>query len=114
MAMAQRGSTPAARRASIARSGGRSPPESELMNRLFLGLAAILLLLVGIAAAKDSHDRGYLSIQDQYRKDHPSTVPGVSFDSKVQQLFPAFADAKRGDTFRVERCISCHVPDIEQ
>jgi Cytochrome C oxidase, cbb3-type, subunit III len=84
------------------------------LNRLFLGLAAALLLLVGIAAAKDAHDRGYLSIQDQYRKDHPSSVPGVSFDSKVQQLFPAFADAKRGDTFRVERCISCHVPDIAQ
>ena len=84
------------------------------MNRLFLGLAAALLILVGIAAAKDSHDRNYLAIQDQYRQDHPSTVPGVSFDSKVQQLFPAFPNAKRGDTFRVERCISCHVPDISQ
>ena len=78
------------------------------MNRLFLALAAVLLLLVGLAAAKDSHDRQYLSIQDQYRKDHP----GSQFDSKVQQLFPVFSAAKQGDTFRTERCISCHVPDI--
>ena len=84
------------------------------MNRLFLALAAALLILVGIAAAKDSHDRNYLAIQDQYRQDHPSTVPGGGFDSKVQQLFPVFPNAKRGDTFRVERCISCHVPDIAQ
>ena len=78
------------------------------MNRLFLALAAVLVLLVGLAAAKDSHDRQYLAVQDQYRKDHP----GSEFDSKVQQLFPAFTAAKQGDTFRTERCISCHVPDI--
>jgi hypothetical protein len=78
------------------------------MNKLFLVLAALLLGLIGVAAAKDSHDRAYLSIQDQYRKDHP----GSTFDSQVQQLFPSFPTAKRGDTFRTERCISCHVPDI--
>jgi hypothetical protein len=78
------------------------------MNKLFLALAAALVILVGVAAAKDSHDRNYLAIQDQYRKDHP----GSEFDTKVQQLFPTFSLAKVGDTFRVERCISCHVPDI--
>jgi mono/diheme cytochrome c family protein len=77
------------------------------MTRIFVALAAITLALVGVAAAKDSHDRQYLSIQDRYRQDH-----GGVFDSQVQQLFPVFANARRGDTFRTERCISCHVPDI--
>ena len=92
------------------------------MNKLFLALAALTLLLVGVAAAKDSHDRQYLSIQDQYKADYPACAAGAAptpdkpcdlpFDTKVQQLFPSFAEAKRGDTFRVERCISCHVPNI--
>lgn len=86
------------------------------MTKLFVALAAIFVALVGLASAKDSHDRKYLSIQDQYKADY---YPGgqdsngnPAFDSKAQQLFPSFEGAKRGDTFRVERCISCHVPDI--
>jgi cytochrome c551/c552/cytochrome c553 len=80
------------------------------MTKLFVALAAFLLLLVGIAAAKDAHDKGYLSIQQQYLKDYPSSAKLI--DVKTQQLFPSFSEAKQGDTFRVERCISCHVPDI--
>jgi hypothetical protein len=80
------------------------------MTKLFLALSAFLLLLVGVAAAKDSHDRGYLSIQEQYLKDYPTSQKLI--DVKIQQLFPSFPQAKSGDTFRVERCISCHVPDI--
>jgi mono/diheme cytochrome c family protein len=78
------------------------------MNRLFLALAAALLVLTGIAAAKDSSDRQYLAIQEQYKRDYPNQ----KLEVQVQQLFPQFPQAKRGDTFRVERCISCHVPDI--
>jgi hypothetical protein len=78
------------------------------LNRLFLALAAFVLILTGIAAAKDSSDRHYLAIQEQYKRDYPDS----KFDVKTQQLFPAFAEGRRGDTFRVERCISCHVPDI--
>ncbi|WP_337311918.1 cytochrome c [Candidatus Aeolococcus gillhamiae] len=71
-------------------------------------LSALLIALVGIAAIRDSQDRDYLAIQQRYQSDHNDT----GFNIQVQQIFPAFADAKRGDTFRVERCISCHVPDI--
>jgi Cytochrome C oxidase, cbb3-type, subunit III len=78
------------------------------VTRLFLGLSALLLVLVGIAAAKDTTDRQYLAIQEQYQKDYP----GSTFNVEVQQLFPTFPDATVGTTFRVERCISCHVPDI--
>lgn len=80
------------------------------MTKLFLGLAAVLLLLIGVAAAKDAHDRGYLSIQEQYIKDYPASAKTT--DVKVQQLFPSFEQAQQGQSFKVERCISCHVPDI--
>lgn len=75
---------------------------------LFVILSALLIALVGIAAIRDSQDRNYLAIQQQYQSDYNDT----GFNIQVQQIFPAFPDAKRGDTFRVERCISCHVPDI--
>jgi cytochrome c553 len=80
------------------------------MTKLFLTLSALLLVLIGVAAAKDAHDHGYLAIQERYLKDYPSSQKLI--DVKTQQLFPSFQLAKQGDTFRVERCISCHVPDI--
>ena len=78
------------------------------MTRLFVALSALLLILVGVAAAKDTESRQYLAIQEQYQRDYP----GSTFDVQVQQLFPTFTQATVGSTFRVERCISCHVPDI--
>jgi mono/diheme cytochrome c family protein len=84
------------------------------MTKLFVGLAALLLLLVGVAAAKDSHDHGYLSLQQDYVNHYYTSAADKAKapDIKTQQLFPAFPQAREGDTFRVERCISCHVPDI--
>ena len=78
------------------------------MTRLFVALSAALLILVGIAAAKDTSDRSYLAVQQRYQQDYPDS----SFNSQVQQLFPVFPAAQVGSTYRVERCISCHVPDI--
>ena len=78
------------------------------MTRFFVALAALTLILVGVAAAQDTSNRTYLSIQQQYQKDYP----GSTFNVQVQQLFPNFSAATVGSTFRVERCISCHVPDI--
>ncbi len=76
---------------------------------IFVGLSVVLLGLVGWAAFKDSSSRTYITIQAQYLKDYPSS----DFNVQVQQLFPAFPQATiEGDTYRVERCISCHVPDI--
>lgn len=78
------------------------------MRWLFVTLSAMLIALVGWAAVRDSTDRDYLSIQQRYQSDYNDT----GFNVQIQQAFPQFADAKRGDTFRVERCISCHVPDL--
>lgn len=78
------------------------------MRGLFLVLAVGLVALVGIAAYRDSANRDYLAIQQRYQADYNDT----GFNIQAQQLFPSFPQAKQGDTFRVERCISCHVPDI--
>jgi mono/diheme cytochrome c family protein/cytochrome c551/c552 len=78
------------------------------MRWLWVILSAVMIALVGIAAIRDSQDRDYLTIQQRYQSDHKTTA----FNIQIQQIFPVFPDAKRGDTFRVERCISCHVPDI--
>jgi Cytochrome C oxidase, cbb3-type, subunit III len=76
---------------------------------LFVGLSVALLALVAWAAFKDSAARTYITVQQQYLKDYPSS----DFNVQVQQLFPSFPQATiEGDTYRVERCISCHVPDI--
>jgi hypothetical protein len=76
---------------------------------LFVGLSVVLLGLVAWAAFKDSATRTYINIQQQYLKDYPTS----DFNVQVQQLFPSFPQATiGGDTYRVERCISCHVPDI--
>jgi Cytochrome C oxidase, cbb3-type, subunit III len=76
---------------------------------LFVGLSVALLGLVAWAAFKDSTNRSYITIQQQYLKDYPTS----DFNIQVQQLFPTFPQATiEGDTYRVERCITCHVPDI--
>jgi hypothetical protein len=76
---------------------------------IFVGLSVALLALVAWAAFKDTSSRGYIAIQEQYLKDYPTS----DFNVQIQQLFPSFPQATiEGDTYRVERCISCHVPDI--
>jgi hypothetical protein len=76
---------------------------------IFVALSVALLGLVAWAAFKDSNTRTYIAAQEQYLKDYPTS----DFNVQVQQLFPSFPQATiEGDTYRVERCISCHVPDI--
>jgi hypothetical protein len=76
---------------------------------IFVALSVALLGLVAWAAFKDSNARTYIAAQEQYLKDYPTS----DFNVQVQQLFPSFPQATiEGDTYRVERCISCHVPDI--
>ncbi len=80
-----------------------------MTTKLFAVFAVIFLALLGTAVYRDQASRGYIAIQQAYQQDHPTTA---GFDAQVQQLFPSYSAAKVGDTFRVERCISCHVPDI--
>jgi Cytochrome C oxidase, cbb3-type, subunit III len=75
---------------------------------VFFGLSVVLFVLVVLAFAKDATSRQYLAIQQQYQQDYDAS----DFQASIQQLFPTFQEAQVGSTFRVERCISCHVPDI--
>ena len=87
---------------------------SWVRRLIFPTLALAVLALTGIAAYRDNAARGYLATQDQYKADYYHGDQ-TTFPSQVQQLFPAFTAASVGGnppSFRVERCISCHVPDI--
>ena len=79
------------------------------LNALFLGLSALLLVLVGIAVVRDTQARDYVAIQQQYAAEYKANI-----QVGVQQLFPNFQGGTVGTTYKVERCISCHVPDIAQ
>jgi Cytochrome C oxidase, cbb3-type, subunit III len=80
-----------------------------MRGRVFFVVFSVALLgLIALAAFRDTQARDYLAIQQQYQSDYP----GSNFNVQVQQLFPNFPAAQQGSSFKVERCISCHVPDI--
>ncbi|HYA00774.1 MAG TPA: c-type cytochrome [Candidatus Binatia bacterium] len=79
------------------------------LNALFLALSALLLVVVGIAVIRDTQARGYIAIQQEYAAEY-----GASFNIGVQQLFPSMDGSFEGSVYKVERCISCHVPDINE
>lgn len=81
-----------------------------MTTKIFFVLSVLLLGLTGLSTYQDQASRDYIAIQIQYQKDHP----GTTFQVETQQLFPGFAAASIGTQPRVERCISCHVPDIGQ
>jgi hypothetical protein len=86
------------------------------LNALFLTLSSLLLVLVGIAVVRDTQARNYVAIQQQYAAEYNtnSANSNQSFNIGVQQLFPTIDGAFQGDVYKVERCISCHVPNITQ
>ena len=83
-----------------------------MTTKLFVVLAVAVLGLVGYATYRDQSSREYLAIQQQYIQDHPGSTINIG----VQQLFPnnTIAGAEIGTNPKVERCITCHVPDIAQ
>jgi hypothetical protein len=85
------------------------------LNALFLILSALLLILVGIAVVRDTQARDYVAIQQAYQAEyHTQATSNESFNVGVQQLFPSFDGAFEGGVYKVERCISCHVPNIQE
>jgi mono/diheme cytochrome c family protein len=76
-----------------------------MLGRTFLVISAAFLVLLGFAFYKDARlDRPWIGIQQQYAARY-----GNDFPMEVQQLFPK---VKVNGEFKVERCITCHVPDI--
>ena len=76
-----------------------------MLGRAFLVVSAGFLLLLGYAFYQDLN-RPWVPIQQAYAQKY-----GADFPIQVQQLFPK---VQVNNQFVVERCITCHVPDIQK
>ncbi|HEV2012637.1 MAG TPA: cytochrome c [Candidatus Dormibacteraeota bacterium] len=76
-----------------------------MLGRAFLVVSVAFLALLAFAFYQD-FNRPWLSIQQNYAQRY-----GADFPIQVQQLFPK---VKVNNQFVVERCITCHVPDIQK
>jgi len=76
-----------------------------VLGRAFLVVSVAFLLLLGYAFYQDL-SRPWVPIQQKYAAQY-----GQDFPIQVQQLFPK---VQVNGQFMVERCITCHVPDIQK
>ena len=76
-----------------------------MLGRAFLVVSVAFLLLLGYAFYQDL-SRPWVPIQQKYAAQY-----GQDFPIQVQQLFPK---VQVNGQFMVERCITCHVPDIQK
>jgi mono/diheme cytochrome c family protein len=74
-----------------------------VLGRAFLVVSVLFLALLAFAFFQD-FNRPWVGIQQKYAQQY-----GNDFPIQVQQLFPK---VKVNNQFVVERCITCHVPDI--
>jgi mono/diheme cytochrome c family protein len=74
-----------------------------MLGRAFLLASAAFLGLLAFAFWRDAN-RDYIPVQQKYLAKY-----GGSFPIGIQQLFPK---VQVNGNFQVERCITCHVPDI--
>ena len=76
-----------------------------MLGRAFLVVAGLFLVALAFAFYQDLN-RPWIGIQQRYQARY-----GGDFPIQVQQLFPK---VQVNGQFKVERCISCHVPDIQK
>src|SRR5438132_12113093 len=76
-----------------------------MLGRAFLVVSVAFLALLAFAFYQD-FNRPWLSIQQKYAQQY-----GADFPIQVQQLFPK---VQVNGQFMVDRCITCHVPDIQK
>ena len=76
-----------------------------MLGRAFLVVSVAFLVLLGYAFYQDL-SRPWIPIQEKYAAQY-----GQDFPIQVQQLFPK---VQVNGQFMVERCITCHVPDIQK
>ena len=74
-----------------------------MLGRAFLVVSVAFLALLAFAFYQDL-SRPWAPIQEKYAAQY-----GQDFPIQVQQLFPK---VQVNGQFLVERCITCHVPDI--
>jgi len=76
-----------------------------MLGRAFLVVSVLFLALLAFAFYQDLN-RPWLPIQQKYAQQY-----GADFPIQVQQLFPR---VQVNNQFVVERCITCHVPDLQK
>jgi mono/diheme cytochrome c family protein len=76
-----------------------------VLGRAFLVVSVLFLALLAFAFYQDLN-RPWLPIQQKYAQQY-----GADFPIQVQQLFPR---VQVNNQFVVERCITCHVPDLQK
>jgi len=76
-----------------------------VLGRVFLVVSVGFMVLLGYAFYQD-FNRPWLPIQQAYAQKY-----GADFPIQVQQLFPR---VQVNNQFVVERCITCHVPDVQK
>src|SRR5436305_2833204 len=86
---------------------GQSPDlrREPVLGRAFLVVSVAFLALLAFAFYQDL-SRPWAPIQEKYAAHY-----GQDFPIQVQQLFPK---VEVNGQFVVERCITCHVPDIQK
>jgi hypothetical protein len=77
----------------------------DMLGRAFLVVSVAFLALLAFAFYQDL-SRPWAPIQEKYAAQY-----GQDFPIQVQQLFPK---VQVNGQFVVERCITCHVPDIQK
>ncbi len=77
-----------------------------MLGRAFLIVSAAFVLILGYAFVQDA-SRPYAPIQQKYYAAEGVAYPGA----QIYQLFPK---VKVNGEFKVERCITCHVPDVQK
>jgi hypothetical protein len=76
-----------------------------VLGRVFLLVSVAFMALLAFAFYQDVN-RPWVAIQQKYAAQY-----GADFPMGVQQLFPK---VQVNNQFVVERCITCHVPDIQK
>jgi mono/diheme cytochrome c family protein len=77
-----------------------------MLGRWFLALSVVFVLVLGFALYQDGViNKPYAAYQQKYFASEGVAYPGP----QIYQLFPK---VKVNGNYQVERCITCHVPDI--
>jgi len=87
------------------------------VGKVFVFLSVGLVVVLGYAFLRDAN-RPWRPIQEAYFQNEARTSDDPALRAAAQhapiQIYQLFPKVKVNDTFRVERCITCHVPDIQK
>jgi mono/diheme cytochrome c family protein len=86
------------------------------VGRVFVILSVLLVAILGYAFITDTN-REWRPIQEAYFKHEASTASTAAMRNAAAkspiQIYQLFPKVKVNDQYKVERCITCHVPDIQ-